>query len=134
MTKEALKNCQSEAKRLWLHGWWMLTKYEETCLYVCNGIGADWMGGVCKLIDWLLPTFVTASAIHDMRYWHNLGDRNYWDDEFEYNCRELLYDKYGFWHPKRWLGNIAIHQLRTALAAFGQKAWEDAGKRFAEVE
>lgn len=132
MTKEVLKNCQDEARRLWLHGWWLLTKDPDTCLHVCNGIGADWMGGVCKLLDWMLPTFVTASAIHDVRYWRNIGERSKWDDEFEQNCRTLLYDKYGFWNPKRWIGNIVIRQLRAALATFGEVAWKEAGKRFAE--
>lgn len=131
MTKETLEKCTSEARRLWLDGWYLLND-TETCLRVCNGIGADWMGGVCKLIDWLLPTFVTASAIHDIRYYLNVGERSKWDDEFEKNCRTLLYDKYGFWHYRRWLGIIAIHQLRAALATFGEAAWKQAGKRFEE--
>lgn len=135
MTIEQFEQCKKEAKRLWLDGWHLLFSTDtETCLRVCNGIGADWMGGVCKLIDWMLPTFVTASSIHDIRYWQNVGERGKWDDEFEQNCRTLLYDKYGFWHPCRWLGIIAIHQLRAALATFGEVAWQEAGKRFTEVE
>lgn len=134
MTFQELKQCREEAKRLWLDGWWVINRDTDTCLRVCNGIGADWMGKACKFLNWLLPTFVTASAIHDMRYWRNTGERSKWDDEFEANCRRLLYDKYGFWNIKRHLGNIAIRQLRAALATFGEVAWKEAGKRFAEVE
>ena len=135
MTIEQLETCKKEAKRLWLDGWYLLFNTDtETCLRVCNGIGAYWMGKACNLLDWLLPTFVVASTIHDIRYHLNAGERSEWDDEFALNCRMLLYDKYGFWHPFRWLGVIAIAQLRTALATFGEVAWKEAGKRFTEVE
>ena len=118
---------------MWLDGWYLLFNTDiETCLRICNGIGADWMGKACELLDWLLPTFVVASAIHDIRYHLNVGEREKWDDEFEANCRRLLYDKYGFWNIKRHLGNIAIRQLRAALATFGEVAWREAGKRFTE--
>lgn len=133
MTLSEFETCKKEAKRLWLDGWFLLFSTDtETCLRVCNGIGADWMGKACKLLDWLLPTFVVASTIHDIRYHLNVGERSEWDDEFAINCRMLLYDKYGFWHPFRWLGVIAIAQLRTALATFGEVAWKEAGKRFTE--
>ena len=135
MTKETLKKCRIEAKRLWLDGWYLLFNTDEkTCLEQCNGIGADWMGGVCKYINAIFELFIPASVIHDIRYWQHVGERSKWDDEFEQNCRTLLYDKYGFWHPYRWLGIIAIHQLRAALATFGEAAWKESGKRFAEVE
>lgn len=133
MTIKQFEICKKEAKRLWLDGWYLLFNTDTaTALRVCNGIGADWMGRVCKLINWLLPTFVVASAIHDIRYYLNVGEREKWDDEFAINCRMLLYDRYGFWHPFRWLGVIAIAQLRTALATFGEVAWKEAGKRFTE--
>lgn len=135
MTISEFEQCKKEAKRLWLDGWYLLFNTDaETCLRVCNGIGADWMGVICKLLGWLLPLFLVSSAIHDIRYWLNVGERSKWDDEFAINCRMQLYDKYGFWHPFRWLGVIAIAQLRTALATFGEAAWNECGKRFAEVE
>lgn len=135
MTKETLEKCRAEAKRLWLDGWHLLFNVDDkTCMEQCNGIGAKWMGWFCKIVNFFLELFKPASAIHDLRYLLNVGERSKWDDEFEHNCRRLLYDKYGFWHYRRWLGIIAIHQLRTALATFGETAWKQAGKRFAEVE
>ena len=107
----------------------------ENCLAECNGCGADWMPKWArKFFDWLLRLFAPAIAIHDMRYYKHEENREKWDDEFETNCRMLLYDEYGFWHPMRWIGNFVIRQLRAALATFGGVAWDVAGKRFEGVE
>ena len=134
MTFDTLRKLQKESQRLWLHGWWLLME-TENCLAECNGCGADWMPAwIRNFLDFFLRLFAPAIAIHDMRYYKHEHNREKWDDEFETNCRMLLYDKYGFWHPMRWIGNFVIRQLRAALATFGGVAWDIAGKRFEGVE
>ena len=134
MTYTELRALQKEAQRLWISGWWLLME-TENCLRECNGCGAEWMPKwIRKFLDKFLRLFAPAIAIHDMRYYKHEENRDKWDDEFEVNCREILYDKYGFWNPMRWLGKLVIRQLRGALATLGGIAWDDAGKRFAEVE
>lgn len=130
MTLQQLEQCRVEARKLWLSGWWLLNS--DRCLTECNGIGALWMGFLCKLLNFLMPSFVTASAIHDMRYFLNEGDRHHWDDEFETNCRAVLRDRYGRCNTVRYVGYWLARRLRVALTIGGEIAWDNAGKRFTE--
>ena len=127
MTPQQLEQCRAEARKLWLAGWWLLNS--DRCLVECNGIGAKWMGGVCRILNYLLPSFLTASAIHDMRYFINEGDRHVWDDEFEINCRTIIRHKYDWYNPLRYAGYQLARRLRAALTIGGELAWQQAKEK-----
>ena len=122
MTLEQLESCRREAKRLCLAGWYELSD-TAACLHECNGIGARWMGWFCKVLNFIFPSLVTASAIHDMRYFRHSGERDKWDDEFESNCRIILRDRYRKFNPVRYAGYYLVHKLRVALTIGGSIAW-----------
>ena len=129
MTEEELKGLKNKAKELNLCGWNLLED-RETCLKECNGMGADWMPENFRyFLTSILKVFAPATAIHDMRYFHNQGDRNTWDDEFYFNCRHLARDKYGKYNPMRYICYGVARRLRIALTVGGTIAWKNAGKR-----
>lgn len=128
MTPHEITEALHEALRLKLSGWELLLDTERA-VAECNGIGAAWMGWFCKVLNILCPSLVTASAIHDMRYFKNQGDRHKWDDEFESNCRVILRDKYGVFNPVRYFGYYLVHKLRGALTIGGGIAWNTAKEK-----
>ena len=125
MTPHEITRALHEAIRLNLSGWELLLDTDRA-VAECNGIGAAWMGKLCKIFDFLLPSLVTASAIHDMRYFQNKNDRHLWDDEFENNCRIIIRDKYRWYHPGRYIAFYLAHKLRIALYIGGEFAWNQA--------
>lgn len=128
MTLSQLEQCRSEARRLWLSGWWLLSE-TENCLRECNGCGAEWMPQwIRNFLDFILKLFAPAVAIHDMRYFKHFGNRHFWDDEFETNCRAIAQDKYTWCHPMRYVCYRVARRLRVALTIGGEIAWRNAGK------
>ena len=131
MTPHEITEALHEALRLKLSGWELLLDTERA-VAECNGIGARWMGWFCKVLNILCPSLVTASAIHDMRYFKNQGDRHKWDDEFESNCRTIARDKFSWYDPRRYLAFWVARRLHIALTIGGEIAWIQAGKEKAQ--
>lgn len=128
MTCDELRILQKEAQRVWLHGWWLLME-TENCLAECNGCGAEWMPKWArKFFDWLLRLFAPAIAIHDRRYGKNEGDRHYWDDEFEINCRIIARRNFGEYNLLRYFAYWVARRLRVALTVAGEIAWQQCKK------
>ena len=125
MTPHEITEALHEAIRLKLSGWELLLDTERA-VAECNGIGAAWMGKLCKFFNFLLPSLVTASAIHDMRYFQNKNDRHQWDDEFENNCRIIIRSKYHWYNPGRYAAFYLAHKMRIALYIGGEIAWNQA--------
>lgn len=128
MTPHEITEALIKARRLWLSGWYLLQD-TEACLRDCNGVGAAWMPEfIRKFLDFILKLFAPAVAIHDRRYSFNEGDRNQWDDEFEFNCRTLVRNEFFWYDPRRYLSCLVARRLRAVLAIAGEIAWIQAGK------
>lgn len=132
MTEKELMLLRNQAMRLWLSGWYCLSN-TELCLRECNGCGAEWMPKwIRTFLDFILQLFAPAVAIHDMRYFRNEGKREDWDAEFFVNCCVIAVDKYSWYNPCRYLALLTARRLYVTLIVCGEKAWREAGKRFAE--
>ena len=125
-----LEKIRSTAERLKLNGRRLLDD-TALCLRECNGIGAKWMGPLCKLLTWLFPLLLVASAIHDIRYLIGGGwqDREAADREFYKNCLILVDDAYTAWNPMRCLCRRAARHFYYVLRAGGFAAWNSNRKK-----
>ena len=113
ITLEDVNKMRAEAERLQLSGRELLNN-TELVMSECNGIGAEWMGFMAGVISKLHPSCVIAAHIHDLRYY--IGgdeiDRLRADAEFLANCLILIYCRYKWYDPRRY---IALH---TAIKFF----------------
>ncbi len=128
MTEHELATVLKASRHYWLSGWYTLND-TENALRECNGMGAEWFPSwVRKFLDYFLRLFAPAVAIHDMRYFRQEPDRRRWDDEFEYNCRTILDNYFGWYNPLLYIGRWIAHKLRLALTVGGELAWRKCQK------
>ena len=99
----------------------------------CNGVGADWMpDSLTQIITKMVPVMEVPAAIHDRRYatGHTPQDRLTADTEFLANVMKVNELTYAWWHPLRYVNRKRAERYYTYLRQFGNRAWEEARKRY----
>jgi hypothetical protein len=103
MTTDELTRAKEEAQRLGLSGGELL---ENTSLALseCNGTGPQWLGLLAGVLSAIHPAMVTASHIHDLRYYYGgtEADRKRADGEWLTNCILVALDLYRWYDPRRY--------------------------------
>ncbi len=124
MTFEEIGKMRAEAERLQLSGRELLED-DSLVKNECNGTGAEWMGGVCKVIDACNPAYILPSYIHDLRYFYGGSDqdRKKADKEWLDNALICVADRYSWYNPLRYWERIKAWKFYLALRSAGFAAW-----------
>ena len=127
ITIEDIEKMCIEAARLQLSGRELL---ENTQLVKdeCTGTGAEWMGGICRVIDACNPAYILPSYIHDLRYFFggSDSDRKKADEEWLDNAIICVNDRYSWYNPLRYWERIKARKFYLALRSAGFAAWNAA--------
>ena len=96
-------------------------------LQCANGIGPEAFPKKLRdQIDWLNPTLVCASVIHDLRYTYGTGTKADFlqaNADLEINGWLLADDNYSWYNPARYWVKFKAHEFRNACDKFGWGAY-----------
>ena len=138
-TPERVKELSGELRLILLEAGrslpdWYLRLTPEQMRAAANGIGAEWMGAVSReaLTAWY-SDFAPIAFFHDLAgTYDNDGTRlgfERWNAECFGNLCPVVWRRYAWWRPKRYLLRYQARHLCFALSTFGFKAWEDAFRK-----
>ena len=96
-------------------------------LEICNGVGPEsFPESLRSMIDLTHPYMITASIIHDLRYYYGDGTKFYFFDsnlDFMDNTIVVSDNMYGVFNPMRYLARRRAKQFRELLDRFGWDAY-----------
>ena len=96
-------------------------------LEICNGVGPEsFPSSLRSMIDLTHPYMITASIIHDLRYYYGDGTKFYFFDsnlDFMDNTIVVADNMYGRINPMRYLARRRASQFRDLLDRFGWDAY-----------
>ena len=96
-------------------------------LEICNGVGPEsFPSSLRSMIDLTHPYMITASIIHDLRYYYGDGTKFYFFDsnlDFMDNTIVVADNMYGSINPMRYLARRRARQFRELLDRFGWDAY-----------
>ena len=106
----------------------ILLKMEpDRVIEICNGVGPEsFPSSLRSMIDLTHPYMITASIIHDLRYYYGDGtvlDFIHSNNEFMINSTTVSENMYGRLNPMRYLARRRARQFRELLDRFGWDAY-----------
>ena len=97
---------------------------------ICNGVGPEsFPSSLRSMIDLTHPYMITASIIHDLRYYYGDGtvlDFIHSNNEFMINTTTVSDNMYGRLNPMRYLARRRARQFLELLDRFGWDAYTKA--------
>ena len=108
----------------------LLKEEPDKAIAICNGVGPEsFPSSLRSMIDLTHPYMITASIIHDLRYYYGDGtvlDFIHSNNEFMINTTTISDNMYGRLNPMRYLARRRARQFRELLDRFGWDAYTKA--------
>ena len=108
----------------------LLKEDPDRAIEICNGVGPEsFPSSLRSMIDLTHPYMITASIIHDLRYYYGDGtvlDFIHSNNEFMINTTTISDNMYGRLNPMRYLARRRARQFRELLDRFGWDAYTKA--------
>ena len=108
----------------------LLKEDPDRAIEICNGVGPEsFPSSLRSMIDLTHPYMITASIIHDLRYYYGDGtvlDFIHSNNEFMVNSTTVSDNMYGRLNPMRYLARRRARQFRELLDRFGWDAYTKA--------
>ena len=105
----------------------LLKEKPDRVIEICNGVGPErFPSSLRSMIDLTHPYMITASIIHDLRYYYGDGTKFYFFDsnlDFMDNTIVVSDNMYGRLNPMRYLARRRARQFRELLDRFGWDAY-----------
>ena len=105
----------------------LLKEDPDRAIEICNGVGPEsFPSSLRSMIDLTHPYMITASIIHDLRYYYGDGtvlDFIHSNNEFMVNSTTVSDNMYGRLNPMRYLARRRARQFRELLDRFGWDAY-----------
>ena len=105
----------------------LLKENPDRVIEICNGVGPErFPSSLRSMIDLTHPYMITASIIHDLRYYYGDGTKFYFFDsnlDFMDNTIVVADNMYGRLNPMRYLARRRARQFRELLDRFGWDAY-----------
>ena len=96
-------------------------------LEICNGVGPEsFPSSLRSMIDLTHPYMITASIIHDLRYYYGDGTKfDFFDSNLDFMDNTIVVSDsiYGMINPMRYLARRRARQFRELLDRFGWNAY-----------
>ena len=108
----------------------LLKEDPDRAIEICNGVGPEsFPSSLRSMIDLTHPYMITASIIHDLRYYYGKGTVfDFIDSNLEFmgNTIVVADNMYGRLNPMRYLARRRARQFRELLDRFGWDAYVSA--------
>ena len=108
----------------------LLKEAPDRAIDICNGVGPEsFPASLRSMIDLTHPYMITASIIHDLRYYYGKGTVfDFIDSNLEFmdNTIVVADNMYGRLNPMRYLARRRARQFRELLDRFGWDAYTKA--------
>ena len=105
----------------------LLKEDPDRAIEICNGVGPEsFPSSLRSMIDLMHPYMITASIIHDLRYYYGKGTVfDFIDSNLDFmdNTIVVAYNMYGRLNPMRYLARRRARQFRELLDRFGWDAY-----------
>ena len=105
----------------------LLKEDPDRAIEICNGVGPEsFPSSLRSMIDLTHPYMITASIIHDLRYYYGKGtvfDFINSNLDFMDNTIVVADNMYGRLNPMRYLARRRARQFRELLDRFGWDAY-----------
>ena len=105
----------------------LLKEDPDRAIEICNGVGPEnFPSSLRSMIDLMHPYMITASIIHDLRYYYGKGTVfDFIDSNLEFmdNTIVVADNMYGRLNPMRYLARRRARQFRELLDRFGWDAY-----------
>ena len=105
----------------------LLKEKPDRVIEICNGVGPEsFPSSLRSMIDLTHPYMITASIIHDLRYYYGDGTKFYFFDsnlDFMDNTIVVADNMYGSLNPMRYLARRRARQFHELLDRFGWDAY-----------
>ena len=108
----------------------LLKEDPDMAIEICNGVGPEsFPSSLRSMIDLTHPYMITASIIHDLRYYYGKGTVfDFIDSNLDFmdNTIVVADNMYGRLNPMRYLARRRARQFRELLDRFGWDAYVSA--------
>ena len=108
----------------------LLKEDPDGAIEICNGVGPEsFPSSLRSMIDLTHPYMITASIIHDLRYYYGKGTVfDFIDSNLDFmdNTIVVADNMYGRLNPMRYLARRRARQFRELLDRFGWDAYVSA--------
>ena len=108
----------------------LLKEDPDRAIEICNGVGPEsFPSSLRSMIDLTHPYMITASIIHDLRYYYGKGTVfDFIDSNLDFmdNTIVVADNMYGRLNPMRYLARRRARQFRELLDRFGWDAYVSA--------
>ena len=105
----------------------LLKEDPDRAIEICNGVGPEsFPSSLRSMIDLMHPYMITASIIHDLRYYYGKGTVfDFIDSNLDFmdNTIVVADNMYGRLNPMRYLAKRRARQFRELLDRFGWHAY-----------
>lgn len=105
----------------------LLKEDPDRAIEICNGVGPEcFPSSLRSMIDLTHPYMITASIIHDLRYYYGKGTVfDFIDSNLDFmdNTIVVADNMYGRLNPMRYLARRRARQFRELLDRFGWDAY-----------
>lgn len=105
----------------------LLKEDPDRAIEICNGVGPEsFPSSLRSMIDLTHPYMITASIIHDLRYYYGKGTVfDFIDSNLDFmdNTIVVADNVYGRLNPMRYLARRRARQFRELLDRFGWDAY-----------
>ena len=105
----------------------LLKEDPDMAIEICNGVGPEsFPSSLRSMIDLTHPYMITASIIHDLRYYYGKGTVfDFIDSNLDFmdNTIVVADNMYGRLNPMRYLARRRARQFRELLDRFGCDAY-----------
>ena len=105
----------------------LLKEDPDRAIEICNGVGPEsFPSSLRSMIDLTHPYMITASIIHDLRYYYGKGTVfDFIDSNLDFmdNTIVVADNMYGRINPMRYLARRRARQFRELLDRFGWDAY-----------
>ena len=108
----------------------LLKEDPDMAIEICNGVGPEsFPSSLRSMIDLTHPYMITASIIHDLRYYYGKGTVfDFIDSNLDFMDNSIVVadNMYGRLNPMRYLARRRARQFRELLDRFGWDAYTKA--------
>lgn len=108
----------------------LLKEDPDMAIAICNGVGPEsFPSSLRSMIDLTHPYMITASIIHDLRYYYGKGTVfDFIDSNLDFMDNTIVVSDsiYGMINPMRYLARRRARQFRELLDRFGWDAYTKA--------
>lgn len=105
----------------------LLKEDPDRAIEICNGVGPEsFPSSLRSMIDLTHPYMITASIIHDLRYYYGKGTVfDFIDSNLDFMDNTIVVsdNMYGMINPMRYLARRRARQFRELLDRFGWDAY-----------